>query len=157
MNSQRCLRSPVSSFSGGFLCWLGSQLSLQLSALCILSETLPCLGLWRTGGLWTLREGQRPESQVLQKVLISSFVILEMSSASSLTQWGVWVRMFGWSKFRVRVCFPSGNQPLLINITWRVHIKTPQWRCKELAGLLLSVVIFKVLYKHWGSAFDWSI
>lgn len=59
---------PVPSFSGGFLCWLGSQLPLQLSALCILSETLTCPGLWRTGGMWILYEGQRPESQVLQKL-----------------------------------------------------------------------------------------
>lgn len=40
MNSQRCLKSPVPSFSGEFLCWLGSQLPLELGALCILSETL---------------------------------------------------------------------------------------------------------------------
>lgn len=65
---KRSLSSPIPSFLGGFLCWLGSQLPLQHSALCILSETPTCLGLWKTGRLWPFHQGQRAETQVLQKL-----------------------------------------------------------------------------------------
>lgn len=140
-------------FSGGFLCWLGSQLPLQHSALCISSETRTCLGIWRTGWLWSFHQGWRAESQVLQTLSFDrgtchfGKVLREIID----TMRGLGENVYPWLEQPQDEDFlpfwKSINLCSLI-LPGESTLKHPSGAFKELAGLSVAIFILKLLNKY---------